>query len=75
VQKALDVERVTGNNAVHPGQIDTNDVDIASSLFPLVNVIVEYMIDMPNRISGLYEALPDSAKNAIGKRGSKQGNP
>ncbi|MDA3788485.1 MAG: DUF4145 domain-containing protein [Desulfobacula sp.] len=75
VQKALDVVRVTGNNAVHPGQIDTNDVDIASSLFPLVNVIVEYMIDMPNRISGLYEALPDSAKNAIGKRGSKQGNP
>lgn len=75
VQKALDVVRVTGNNAVHPGQIDTNDVDIAASLFPLVNVIVEYMIEMPNRIDSLYKTLPDSAKDAISKRDAKQGNP
>ncbi|MCP4262123.1 MAG: DUF4145 domain-containing protein [Planctomycetes bacterium] len=75
VQKALDVVRVTGNNAVHPGQIDTNDVDIAASLFPLVNVIVEYMIEMPNRIGGLYDSLPKSAKNAIVKRDTSQDKP
>ena len=68
VQQALDVVRVTGNNAVHPGQIDTNDTEIAGNLFPLVNVIVEYMIDMPQRISGLYDALPDGAKKAIEQR-------
>jgi hypothetical protein len=43
-------------------------VDIAASLFPLVNVIVEYMSEMPNRVGGLYEALPASAKDAISKR-------
>jgi hypothetical protein len=75
VQKALDVVRVTGNNAVHPGQIDTNDVDIAASLFPLVNVIVEYMIEMPNRIGGLYDSLPESAKDAIVKRDTSQDKP
>ena len=75
VQKALDVVRVTGNNAVHPGQIDTNDVDIAGSLFPLVNVIVEYMIEMPNRIGGLFDSLPESAKDAILKRDTSQDKP
>lgn len=72
VQQALDVVRVTGNNAVHPGQIDANDVEIAASLFPLVNVIVEYMIELPNRIGGLYNALPDGAKQAIAKRDSQK---
>jgi Surface-adhesin protein E len=43
VQKSLDVVRVTGNNAVHPGQMDAADVNAAASLFALVNVIVEYM--------------------------------
>src|SRR5262249_31998850 len=45
IQKALDVVRVVGNNAVHPGQIDLNDdKTIATKLFGLVNVIVESQI-------------------------------
>ena len=72
VQQALDVVRVTGNNAVHPGQIDASDIDIASNLFPLVNVIVEYMIELPGRIKGLYEDLPVKAKEAIAKRDAKE---
>jgi hypothetical protein len=45
IQKALDVVRVVGNNAVHPGQIDLNDdKTIATNLFRLVNVIVESQI-------------------------------
>ncbi len=68
VQQALDVVRVTGNNAVHPGQIDVDDVDVAERLFPLVNLIVEYMIDMPKRVASLYNALPEEAKEAIERR-------
>jgi hypothetical protein len=68
IQQALDVVRVTGNNAVHPGQIDANDAALAEQLFPLVNVIVEYQISLPARIKEMYEALPGGAKAAIQKR-------
>jgi len=70
VQQALDVVRVTGNNAVHPGQIDTDDVSVAGNLFELVNVIIEYMVSMPQKIQGLYDGLPDPAKESIEKRDS-----
>ena len=72
VQQALDIVRVTGNNAVHPGQINTDDVEIVVNLFPLVNIIVVYMISIPNKINGLYSNLPESAKSAIEKRDIKK---
>ena len=55
VQKALDIVRVIGNNAVHPGEIDADDPDIAKELFTLCNVIVEYMITLPGKLDGFYE--------------------
>lgn len=70
IQQALDVVRVTGNNAVHPGQLDANDTQVAEQLFPLVNVIVEYQISLPARIQEMYNALPNGAKAAIEKRDS-----
>src|SRR5690606_9909008 len=36
VQQSLDIVRVTGNDAVHPGQIDTDNPDTVSQLFDLV---------------------------------------
>lgn len=68
IQQALDVVRVTGSNAVHPGKLDANDASIAEQLFPLINVIVEYRISLPSRIQEMYDALPDGAKHAIQKR-------
>ena len=68
VQQALDVVRVIGNSAVHPGQIDTNDAEVAAQLFPLINVIVEYQISLPSRINDLYSSLPEGARAAISKR-------
>ena len=68
VQQSLDVVRVTGNNAVHPGQIDTDDPEVVGNLFDLVNIIVEYMIAMPKKVSGLYSSLPGAAKESIKKR-------
>jgi Domain of unknown function (DUF4145) len=68
VQQSLDIVRVTGNNAVHPGQIDTDDPAIVAKLFDLVNIIVEYMIALPKRVSGLYSSLPANTVNSIQKR-------
>jgi hypothetical protein len=68
VQQALNIVRVTGNNAVHPGQIDVDDPEVVSNLFELINVIAEYTISMPNRIGSLYGSLPDGAIKQIKKR-------
>ena len=68
VQQSLDLVRVTGNHAVHPGQIDTDDPVVVGQLFELVNIIVEYMVALPKKVSGLYAALPPKAVEAIKKR-------
>ena len=72
IQKALDVVRVVGNNAVHPGQIDLkDDRATAESLFRLLNLIVEKMISEPKHIDEVYAALPEEARKAIEKRDGK----
>jgi hypothetical protein len=69
IQQALDIVRVTGNHAVHPGQIDLEDNKaIAISLFELVNLIVEKRIATPNRIATMFKGLPPKALEAIEKR-------
>ena len=71
IQQALDIVRVIGNNAVHPGQIDlTDDVETAGKLFGLVNIIAEVMITSPKQIESLYASLPPGQKEAIAKRDS-----
>jgi hypothetical protein len=53
IQKALDVVRVIGNKAVHPGQIDLrDDKATASKFFALVNLIVEATITSPKHVQG-----------------------
>jgi hypothetical protein len=71
VQQSLDVVRVTGNDAVHPGQIDTDDPKTVGQLFDLANVIVEYMIALPKKVSGIYSALPTGKLDGINKRDGK----
>lgn len=70
VQKALDAVRVIGNNAVHPGQIafDVDDKSTAETLMKLLNIITERLISEPKEIDGIFETLPQSAKDAIEKR-------
>lgn len=70
VQKALDIVRVVGNKAVHPGQIvfDVDDNATATMLMHLLNMIVTRMITEPNEIDSLYQGLPDSVKDSIEKR-------
>ncbi|MCX2472775.1 DUF4145 domain-containing protein [Pedobacter sp. MC2016-05] len=72
VQKALDIVRVVGNNAVHPGTIDLNDNrDLAMSLFGLINIIADVMITQPKQVDELYGGLPANLLEAIEKRDSK----
>ena len=73
VQQALDVVRVVGNKAVHPGQLafDVDDKNTVAMLMRLLNIIVERMIVEPQEIDMLYQALPESVKNAIENRDKK----
>lgn len=68
VQQSLDIVRVTGNDAVHPGFFDTDDITIVSKLFELVNIIIEYMIALPKKVSGLYSVLPKEKLDSIKER-------
>ena len=77
VQRALDLVRVIGNNAVHPGVIDLkDDKATAIKLFGLVNIIIETTITREKHINELFEtAIPDAAKAQIEKRDAKLVNP
>lgn len=69
LQKAFDSVRVIGNAAVHPGIMDIDDnPDVVTSLFKLVNIIVEKMITEPKEIDAVFELLPDSRKAGIAAR-------
>lgn len=72
VQQALDVVRVVGNNAVHPGQIDLNDKpEVAQQLFVLINMIAQQMITEPAEVDAMFESLPEDAKKGIEQRDKK----
>lgn len=69
IQQAMDVLRIIGNNAVHPGTITfDDDPSIAAKLFITINLIVEVMITQPKDIAKLYENLPETSLDAIKRR-------
>lgn len=69
IQQALDVVRVVGNNAVHPGAIDLDDrPETVSALFTLINAIADRMITQPKKVAALYSTLPPGIVQAIEKR-------
>ena len=71
VQQSLDIVRVTGNNAVHPGKIAFDDTTNVELLFQLINIIATVLITQPKQIQEAYDNLPDNARKAIKKRDSK----
>jgi hypothetical protein len=72
VKQALDVVRVVGNHAVHPGKIDFDDnPETASRLFAVVNIIVATMISAKKQIEEMFANLPDGARAAIEARDQK----
>jgi hypothetical protein len=70
--KAMDVLRVVGNNAVHPGQIDLkDDKATALKLFAALNLVIERLISAPKKIEELFHGLPEVALAQIEKRDKK----
>jgi hypothetical protein len=68
VIKVADTLRITGNNAVHPGQMSKDDIDnVSSKMFKLINFIVEKSITEPKELKDLYELTPQSAREAAEK--------
>ncbi|MBI6611605.1 DUF4145 domain-containing protein [Pseudomonas simiae] len=69
VQQALDVIRVTGNNAVHPLEMNLeDDHESVLVLFEMINFIVEERISRPLKTKDRFANLPEKARLAIEKR-------
>lgn len=69
VQKALDICRVVGNEAVHPGTINVDDdAEIVYSLFGMINYIVQNQITQSKEIYELYNKLPEENRHQIEQR-------
>ena len=75
VQRALDIVRVIGNEAVHPGTIDLrDDRETAAKLFNLVNHIAHDRITHPKEIDALYATLPPDKLEGISRRDAPKGS-
>lgn len=70
IQQALDLLRVIGNNAVHPGQINLDDnTEIAQKLFGILNFIAEELITKPKELEELYsDLIPPDTQDHIKQR-------
>lgn len=70
IQQALDLLRVIGNNAVHPGQINLDDdTEIAQKLFGILNFIAEELITKPKELENLYaDLIPSDTQDHIKQR-------
>lgn len=74
IQQALDIVRVIGNNAVHPGEISSSDVGtVTASLFDVVNHIVEDRIARPSKLAAMFAGLPAPALAGIARRDKGDG--
>lgn len=72
IQKSLDIVRVVGNNAVHPGEMNIDDTpEIAFLMFKLVNFIADKMITEPKELDNLYSGLPEKDLDGINARDGK----
>lgn len=74
--KVADTLRITGNNAVHPGQISDTDFDrVAGKMFDLINSIVKETITRPKEWNELYQLMPENARNAAEAQDKKNSKP
>lgn len=76
IQQSLDIVRVIGNEAVHPGSLDLrDDQGSATQLLHLINAIAEQMISHPKAVREMYAKLPEAKRKAIADRDGKALDP
>lgn len=69
---ALDVLRVIGNNAVHPGEIVMSEQpETVGALFAVLNHVVTEVVTKEREIRQLKKLLPEDARAAIERRDAK----
>jgi hypothetical protein len=70
VQKAMDVVRMTGNEAVHPGTLDIGDGanGLALRMFGLVNLVAQQMITNPREADELFAEMPQPKQDGVAQR-------
>ena len=69
LQKAMDIVRIVGDEAVHPGEINIDDnKELAIAMFRLMNIIIEKMIIEPKEIDDLYHLMPENKLQGIDNR-------
>jgi hypothetical protein len=67
--QAADTLRIVGNNAVHPGEMNEEDIDnVSDGLFNLLNLIVTSAITEPNKWDVIYQSLPEKPREAAEKK-------
>lgn len=73
VVKALDILRVTGNNAAHTSStlLLDDDAETASALFQIINFIVEQTIAHTKRLDEMHDLFPEGIKRQIEQRNMK----
>jgi hypothetical protein len=72
IQQALDSVRISGNNAVHPGDMQLDeDPETVAHLFTMVNLIIENQITQPKGVADFFKKLPPNSVAAIEKRDEK----
>lgn len=74
LQRAFDIVRVLGNEAVHPGVLDLrDDAETAAELINLINIVAQSMITNKKAIDALYSRLPRDKVAGIEARDKKPG--
>lgn len=72
IEQALDIVRVVGNEAVHPGTMDLRDDQAtAERLFELINIITDHMISKPKALAELYGKIPPNKLKGIEDRNAR----
>lgn len=72
VSQMLDIVRVTGNEAVHPGTMDLrDDKQTVENLFKLVNLIADELLTRPREADEIWNTLPEEKRKQVEQRNAR----